>query len=62
VFIHCFAPDNRERKTSGEGAELLSAETVLCIELGEDGDADFVPPSPEEEIGSTSSSSSKCFR
>ncbi|XP_073918131.1 recQ-like DNA helicase BLM isoform X3 [Castor canadensis] len=53
--------DNRERKTSGEGAELLSAETVLCIELGEDGDADFVPPSPEEEIGSTSSSSSKCF-
>ncbi|XP_073083318.1 recQ-like DNA helicase BLM isoform X5 [Manis javanica] len=54
--------DNSEKKTTDlEETELESIEKSPCIELDEDDDdTDFVPPSPEGVI-STSSSSLKCF-
>uniref|UniRef100_F7ES97 RecQ-like DNA helicase BLM n=1 Tax=Callithrix jacchus TaxID=9483 RepID=F7ES97_CALJA len=53
--------DNNEKKKNVEEAELHSTEKVPCIEFDDDDyDIDFVPPSPEEII-SASSSSSKCF-
>uniref|UniRef100_A0A2K5Q438 RecQ-like DNA helicase BLM n=1 Tax=Cebus imitator TaxID=2715852 RepID=A0A2K5Q438_CEBIM len=53
--------DNNEKKKNVEEAELHSTEKVPCIEFDDDDyDIDFVPPSPEE-ILSASSSSSKCF-
>ncbi|XP_063494619.1 recQ-like DNA helicase BLM isoform X3 [Symphalangus syndactylus] len=53
--------DNSEKKKNLEEAELHSAEKVPCIEFDDDDyDTDFVPPSPEEII-SASSSSSKCL-
>ncbi|KAI2575861.1 BLM RecQ like helicase [Homo sapiens] len=53
--------DNSEKKKNLEEAELHSTEKVPCIEFDDDDyDTDFVPPSPEEII-SASSSSSKCL-
>ena len=46
-----------------EETELHSVEKSSCIELNEDDyDIDYVPPSPEEGMTSTSSSSLKCSR
>ncbi|XP_062946566.1 recQ-like DNA helicase BLM [Cynocephalus volans] len=53
--------DNNEKKKNLEGAELDSTEKVPHIELDDDYDIDFVPPSPEEEIISATSSSLNCF-
>ncbi|XP_006905348.1 Bloom syndrome protein isoform X1 [Pteropus alecto] len=54
--------DNSEKKKNFEETELYSIEKSPCIELDEDDyDIDFVPPSPEEEMTSASSSSLKCF-
>ncbi|XP_007943330.1 Bloom syndrome protein [Orycteropus afer afer] len=54
--------DKSEKKKSLEEPELRSIEKSSCIELDEDDyDIDFVPPSPEEEILSATSSSLKCF-
>ncbi|XP_008057708.1 Bloom syndrome protein isoform X2 [Carlito syrichta] len=54
--------DNSEKKNNLEEAELHSTEKVPCIEFDDDDyNIDFVPPSPEEEINSTTSSSLKCF-
>ncbi|ELW62827.1 Bloom syndrome protein [Tupaia chinensis] len=54
--------NNSEEKENLEEAELHSTENVPCVELDDDDyDIDFVPPSPEEEIISTASSSLKCF-
>ncbi|KAK2107423.1 hypothetical protein P7K49_012588 [Saguinus oedipus] len=53
--------DNNEKKKNVEEAELHSTEKVPCMEFEDDDyGIDFVPPSPEEII-SASSSSSKCF-
>lgn len=52
---------NCEKKKNLEETELRSVEKSSCIELDEDDyDIDFVPPSPEEGMTSTSSSSLKC--
>nr|XP_014332666.1 PREDICTED: Bloom syndrome protein isoform X2 [Bos mutus] len=52
---------NCEKKKNLEETELHSVEKSSCIELDEDDyDIDFVPPSPEEGMTSTSSSSLKC--
>lgn len=52
---------NCEKKKNLEGTELHSVEKSSCVELIEDDyDIDFVPPSPEEGMTSTSSSSLKC--
>ncbi|KAM9586178.1 recQ-like DNA helicase BLM [Trichechus inunguis] len=54
--------DNREKKKSLEETELHSTEKSPCIELDEDDyDRDFIPPSPEEDVISATSSSLKCF-
>ncbi|XP_008564082.1 PREDICTED: Bloom syndrome protein [Galeopterus variegatus] len=53
--------DNNEKKKNLEGAELDSTEKVPHIELDDDYDIDFVPPSPEEEVISATSSSLNCF-
>jgi len=54
---------NCEKKKNLEETELRSVEKSSCIELDEDDyDIDFVPPSPEEGMTSTSSSSLKCSR
>ncbi|XP_004432030.1 PREDICTED: Bloom syndrome protein [Ceratotherium simum simum] len=53
--------DNGEKKKNLEDKELLSIEKSPCAELDEDDyGIDFVPPSPEEEMISGSSSSLKC--
>ncbi|KAI5764894.1 BLM protein [Gulo gulo luscus] len=53
--------DSGEKKNLKE-TEFFSVERSPCIELDEDDyDTDFVPPSPEEEMISASSSSLKCF-
>ncbi|XP_022366922.1 Bloom syndrome protein isoform X2 [Enhydra lutris kenyoni] len=53
--------DSTEKKNLEE-TEFLSVERSPCIELDEDDyNTDFVPPSPEEEMISASSSSLKCF-
>lgn len=53
--------DNCEKEKSLEETELHSVEKSSCIELNEDDyDIDYVPPSPEEGMTSTSSSSLKC--
>ncbi|KFO34625.1 Bloom syndrome protein [Fukomys damarensis] len=52
--------DNNE-KHNEEDVELHSSEKATCIELNDDDYIDFVPPSPEEESISASSSSLKCF-
>uniref|UniRef100_A0A8C6G049 RecQ-like DNA helicase BLM n=1 Tax=Moschus moschiferus TaxID=68415 RepID=A0A8C6G049_MOSMO len=53
---------NCEKKKNSEETELHSVEKSSCVELDEDDyDTDFVPPSPEEGMASTSSSSLKCF-
>ncbi|XP_021120505.1 Bloom syndrome protein isoform X2 [Heterocephalus glaber] len=52
--------DNNE-KHNEEDVELLSSEKATCVELNDDDYIDFVPPSPEEESISASSSSLKCF-
>ncbi|KAF4017828.1 hypothetical protein G4228_009510 [Cervus hanglu yarkandensis] len=52
---------NWEKKKNSEETELHSVEKSSCVELDEDDyDIDFVPPSPEEGMTSTSSSSLKC--
>ncbi|XP_030734429.1 recQ-like DNA helicase BLM isoform X1 [Globicephala melas] len=52
--------DNCEKKKNLEEMELHSVEKSSCVELDEDDyDIDFVPPSPEEGMTSTSSSSLK---
>uniref|UniRef100_A0A8C2R168 RecQ-like DNA helicase BLM n=1 Tax=Capra hircus TaxID=9925 RepID=A0A8C2R168_CAPHI len=52
---------NCEKKKNLEETELHSVEKSSCVELIEDDyDIDFVPPSPEEGMTSTSSSSLKC--
>ncbi|XP_077630358.1 recQ-like DNA helicase BLM isoform X1 [Crocuta crocuta] len=56
----------KERESSEkknlEETELHSVEKYPCVELDEDDyDTDFVPPSPEEEMISSSSSSLKCL-
>ncbi|XP_069899411.1 recQ-like DNA helicase BLM isoform X1 [Dipodomys merriami] len=51
---------SRDRKQLVEGAEPPSAQQGPCIELDDDYDVDFVPPSPEEESIS-SATSSKCL-
>ncbi|XP_045866383.1 Bloom syndrome protein [Meles meles] len=49
-------------KKNLEETEFFSVERSPCIELDEDDyDTEFVPPSPEEEVISASSSSLKCF-
>nr|XP_012417104.1 PREDICTED: Bloom syndrome protein isoform X2 [Odobenus rosmarus divergens] len=49
-------------KNNLEEMDLHSIEKSPCVELDEDDyDTDFVPPSPEEEVISASSSSLKCF-
>uniref|UniRef100_A0A7N5KAM2 RecQ-like DNA helicase BLM n=2 Tax=Ailuropoda melanoleuca TaxID=9646 RepID=A0A7N5KAM2_AILME len=53
--------DGSEKKNLGE-TELHSVVKSPCVELDEDDyETDFVPPSPEEEVISASSSSLKCF-
>ncbi|XP_034880072.1 Bloom syndrome protein isoform X1 [Mirounga leonina] len=53
--------DGSEKKNLEE-TELHSVEKSPCVELDEDDyDTDFVPPSPEEEVISASSSSLQCF-
>ncbi|XP_008273539.2 recQ-like DNA helicase BLM [Oryctolagus cuniculus] len=53
--------DHPEDKKVLDTVELHSAEEVPCIELEDDDyDIDFVPPSPEEEVSSATSSSLKC--
>ncbi|XP_048185494.1 Bloom syndrome protein [Perognathus longimembris pacificus] len=52
---------SRDRKQLVEEAELPSARQAPCIELDDDNDIDFVPPSPEEESISSAASSSKCL-
>ncbi|XP_077934979.1 recQ-like DNA helicase BLM isoform X3 [Halichoerus grypus] len=53
--------DGSEKKNLEE-TELHSIEKPPCVELDEDDyETDFVPPSPEEEVISASSSSLKCF-
>ena len=62
MFIHGFTSDGSEKKNLGE-TELHSVVKSPCVELDEDDyETDFVPPSPEEEVISASSSSLKCFR
>ncbi|XP_006198489.2 recQ-like DNA helicase BLM isoform X1 [Vicugna pacos] len=50
-----------EKEKNSKESELPSVEKSSCIELNEDDyDIEFVPPSPEEGMTSTSSSSLKC--
>lgn len=57
-----FTLESSEKKNLEE-TELHSVEKYPCVELDEDDyDTDFVPPSPEEEMISSSSSSLKCLR
>ncbi|KAB1257076.1 Bloom syndrome protein [Camelus dromedarius] len=50
-----------EKEKNSKESELHSVEKSSCIELDEDDyDIEFVPPSPEEGMTSTSSSSLKC--
>ena len=63
ITINCFTLGNCEKKKNLEETELHSVEKSSCVELIEDDyDIDFVPPSPEEGMTSTSSSSLKCSR
>ncbi|XP_063106137.1 recQ-like DNA helicase BLM isoform X1 [Cavia porcellus] len=52
--------DNNE-KHNEEDVELYSTEKATCVEHNDDDYIDFVPPSPEEQSISASSSSLKCF-
>ncbi|KAM6180476.1 recQ-like DNA helicase BLM isoform 3-T3 [Erethizon dorsatum] len=52
--------DNNEKRNE-EDVGLHSTEKATCVELNDDDYIDFVPPSPEEESISASSSSLKCF-
>ncbi|XP_053514905.1 recQ-like DNA helicase BLM isoform X2 [Artibeus jamaicensis] len=52
--------DNSEKKNNLEETELHSVENSPCVELEDDYNTDFVPPSPEGTT-SASSSSLKCF-
>ncbi|KAH0501413.1 Bloom syndrome protein-like protein [Microtus ochrogaster] len=53
--------DNSEKKNHVDEVHLQSTEKPLYFQLDDDDyDIDFVPPSPEEEIISTASSSLKC--
>ncbi|XP_005381562.1 PREDICTED: Bloom syndrome protein isoform X1 [Chinchilla lanigera] len=51
--------DNNEKHNEEDVVELHSIEKATYVELNDD--IDFVPPSPEEESISASSSSLKCF-
>lgn len=62
MSVHGFTLDSSEKKNLEE-IEFLSVKRSPCIELDEDDyDTDFIPPSPEEEMISASSSSLKCSR
>lgn len=62
MSVHGFTLGSSEKKNLEE-TEFFSVERSPCIELDEDDyDTEFVPPSPEEEVISASSSSLKCFR
>lgn len=61
MFASCFTLDNNE-KHNEEDVELYSTEKATCVEHNDDDYIDFVPPSPEEQSISASSSSLKCFR
>ncbi|XP_037365816.1 recQ-like DNA helicase BLM [Talpa occidentalis] len=52
--------DVPEKKKNLEETELCSPEKSPCIELEDEDNVDFVPPSPEEGVTSASSSSLKC--
>ncbi|XP_057578519.1 recQ-like DNA helicase BLM isoform X2 [Hippopotamus amphibius kiboko] len=53
--------DNCEKKKTLEETELYSTAKSSCVELDEDDyDIDFVPPSPEKGMTSTSLSSKEC--
>lgn len=63
MFTNCFSLDNSENKNHLDEVHLQSTEKPLYFQLDDDDyDIDFVPPSPEEEIISTASSSLKCSR